>query len=90
MPRNNGVKGVWVKVKREDITNGCRKCPDECPVALALRRVFSEPISICDTGLFNGRFSSPELPLPTAVRKFTARFDDGLRVRPFKFFLPLN
>ena len=75
-----------IKVKKKDIKRGVRNNSKMCPVALALRRNGVQRarvhISFIEHGpRDNWRFTSPT----DSVRDFISKFDDGKKVKPFKF-----
>lgn len=72
-----------VRVSQQDIADGIRGDVDRCPVAIAARRVFGEPIGVTAT-LLEG-FSTPELTLPAEARAFVRNFEHSLPVSPFTF-----
>lgn len=82
------VNGMWIKVEKADIDKGTPNHPTLCPVARALRRVLSGEIEVDGRWVWMSKYINIELP--NNALDFIGRFDDGIQVRPFKFFLPLN
>lgn len=76
-------------VTAEDIAAGRQSEPSDCPIALAIARVFGERVLVCPERLMSIE-PYPELQLPAKVADFINRFDDGLEVAPFEFELPLE
>ncbi len=77
---------MLVTVKHEDITNGIPRSCNDCPIALALRRLFPEAavhVAYHRIAIDDGRTVTPDI-----VRKFVKDFDRGRPVEPFEFPLP--
>lgn len=80
-----------IQVTEEDIMKGRPRAYCECPIALALIRVFGQSrvcgvtgqtIDIAECG-----WADDEIPLPSECAKFVNRFDTGELVGPFEFEL---
>ncbi len=84
------VKGVWVEVSQDDIDRGIPNHKTLCPVARALRRVLSGNVEV-DGWCCVWMGKDISIDLPYNALWFIDRFDGEVdKVRPFKFFLPLN
>jgi len=83
---------IKIRVSAKDIKNGERDNCSNCPVALAVRRVFDADETIEVDGEEILIMSSPycDISLPPIVRKFVSDFDAGMKVKPFTFYLPLS
>jgi len=82
---------IKIEVSAKDIKNGARANCRECPIALALKRVFNDKIGV-GSGAFwfcEGR-DYMAVPLPLIVAEFVFSFDHKKKVEPFSFWLPLS
>lgn len=76
-----------IQVTQKHIDEGKPKCPNNCPVALAL----------IDAGLLNVgvtpvwiRVEDKKYHAPTGVYVFVQNFDEGQKLEPFEFELDLD
>ncbi len=72
-----------IEVTKQDIKVGVRGNCFECPVALALTRVFGTGVQVYPEISLPG--INPVIRMPDAVRKFVRRFDQKEPVQPFTF-----
>ncbi len=82
---------MTITVTREDIDNGQRRDPEDCPVARALRRA-----GVSHSGVMGAAITFTDhqqhttlLLLPGQVQEWIAMFDQGATVGPFEFELAL-
>ena len=78
-----------IRVTQQDIDAGVRGSFCECPVALALGRVYrAQPITVRHEGLFVGELNDAALKIakgPPRLSRYIARFDAGETVLPTTF-----
>jgi hypothetical protein len=84
------LTGRIVTVTAGDIRRGERWSPYACPIALAVQRLPGVARRFRCVGYYELCVTSPkhrhaEYGLPKTVQQFIARFDDGKRVKPFRF-----
>jgi hypothetical protein len=85
-----------IQVTLEHIDKGREADGEFCPLALAIKSHFNEPIFIyCDRINFRERkqgliyvTTRPPIQLPYEARSFYHRFDRGDKVTPFEFEIP--
>lgn len=80
---------TWtVEVTQDDLDAGCQKSQTFCPVALALRRLTHDHVSVGSVWIYG---SDPdgtvlwEIVTPGVVMGFIDSFDRGEEVKPFTF-----
>lgn len=78
---------MLIKVTQEDINKGKKHNCNECPVALAIKRIIND--KYIKTHKANLSIDSVWYPLPSIVVKFISDFDKGIMVKPFEFELNL-
>jgi hypothetical protein len=95
---------LTIHVTAEDIANGRPGAAMTCPVALAVKRTFSNALSVCvvnngpNVRLYPGyirvrksvEVSGDRYALSQEVSDFIRRVDNGLPVQPFSFVLDTN
>lgn len=75
-----------VTVTLKDIKNGASYIPQYCPVARAIRRATKKQrVLVGGTSYSVG--SQKYRDLPKKATTFIRRFDDGLKVNPFSFYI---
>ncbi len=82
---------IRIRVTRKNIKAGIPRNHIQCPIAIAMRDAAIETPSVgektdpyCDFLLGKNKYESR---LPQKAINFIERFDHGLKVRPFEFFL---
>ena len=78
-----------IEVTKRDIQKGRRRNADDCPVAMAMKRVFRRPVLVGTTIYSikrNGEWSEG-LKLPERAGRFVRAFDACEEVRPFSFII---
>jgi len=78
------MNDLLITVTAQDITDGMPRQPKQCPLALAIARIFGFPVIVgCHSwsslDYIIGGF------LPAAARQFVNRIDRTLPVEPFTF-----
>jgi hypothetical protein len=83
-----------ISVKKKHINAGLGGICMYCPIALAVAEQTDWVAEINKDGIqyliddeLHGIFRDQEVELPRSARRFIARFDKGLPVRPFSFYL---
>lgn len=80
-----------ISVTAADIAEGQRMQCHRCPVALAVARAFKlknpDDVAVAYSDI---RIRTRSYSLPSAASKFIDRFDQGLKGRPFDFYLEVQ
>lgn len=81
------------QVIQEDINNGIKCSPRQCPIAQCIKRTYPDRlinIGTDDVSIAEGRYEKGTLTeLPLIARQFIDNFDKGLEVSPFEFELDI-
>lgn len=77
---------VKIEVKAIDIKKGMKEDCKYCPVARAIKRRYPKARGVFVRG-YIVEWRDYCYALPLKVQNFIERFDDGLKVRPFSFFM---
>ena len=103
--KNKNKNKITINVTARDIRRGEPDNPSYCPVAIAIHRKTGEHnIEVSCLSIFNtiyhndykdsGKvFKDSEkifIDSPKKVQKFVSKFDDGKKVKPFKFQLDIG
>lgn len=79
---------VLVSVTQNDIDKGCIWSRNNCPIALALQRIFkSDKICVSSFWIWTNPHKAA-IKLPKSARCFVNKFDADEHVEPFKFRIP--
>lgn len=71
-------------VTAKDIAKGKRVDANSCPVALALKRALGY---LCPVTRSYWRNGDDEVPTSDKVHEFVRKFDQGIAVKPFSFYV---
>lgn len=83
------MKALDIEVTQEDIALGAHASPHYCPVALAMRRVMGEPVSVgSSVWYYDGSLYASGF-LPDPVVRWIATFDSEKPVDPIRFQINL-
>ncbi|KKN16774.1 hypothetical protein LCGC14_0972360 [marine sediment metagenome] len=79
-----------INITKEDIEGGIRRNHTTCPIAIATKRAFKRK-RIVSVDRFNLRFTANRVKevivLPLKAKNFISNFDNGCKVKPFKFVI---
>ncbi len=81
-----------IRVTQEDIRKGNRESKTNCPVAIAISRVFPRmhPLLVGSTMGILGVFTGIKfIDLPRSAVRFIKKFDSCKAVKPFNFYLDI-
>lgn len=79
------MKTLRINVTKKDIAKGKRREPEDCPVALAIKR---QKVAIICVGIDRIWIADKDaISTPKTVQRFIERFDCGNPVKPFSFTL---
>lgn len=84
-------KKIEFNVTATDIDNGVPLCSELCPVARAINRKLRRCTAAVGVGaktIYLGKFET--VPMPDDVYEFAAAFDEGKKVKPFRFTLEVS
>jgi hypothetical protein len=95
------MKRINVNVTFHDIKNGVRKCAENCPVNIALRRAVNQGntgqpidtsimVNYARVGLddpYDDRIQAGYYGVPEGIQNWIRDYDAGVNVPPIRFFL---
>lgn len=86
------MKYVEVQVTELDIMLGKKGSCTQCPIAYAVKRATGRKRNVVVNGKYlviDGAYNNcQQFSLPKKARDFISKFDDGKKVKPFKFGIP--
>ena len=83
---------LLIEVNQNDIDNGVQGVSCKCPVARAIKRTMRiKGVEVnADYILLKSGKTSIECAVPASVMRFINIFDEGAKVKPFKFNLNIE
>lgn len=77
------MRPLHITVTRDHIKRGCKGSTMSCPIAIALKEaLLTHDVQVKPSDL---RINQVSYGVPSSLKRFIERFDEGKIVRPLKF-----